>query len=527
MKDSEILIGPLRKYAMWYEVQKLRERGLNKSQISKELGMDRGTVRHYLRMSESEFLKSESYKRQYDLKLERYETFVVGQLKEFPYLSASQIEDKLKEQYGRNLGVCSKTIFNFVTRMRDKYGLPKRPEDNPRPYEMQPELPYGEWAQSDFGERYMSRESGSCVKVYFFVMILSRSRYKFVYMSLQPFTTATTIYAHELAFAYFGGMPKKILYDQDKVLIKDENLGEILLTEGFRTFVSEQHFESVFCRKSDPESKGKVENAVGYVKHNFLSGRKFKDIDALNSEALEWLERTGNGAMHHGTHRIPADVFEEEKKNLLPYYGTPTPPKVEMEERIVRKDNVVNFHCCYYTVPTGTYQGPSSTVHIEEKNGFLHIYSKETGKIIAEHPVSKEKGKLIRNTSHLRDRTSTYAELEDKIRTYLGESDALDTYLAGIYSDKRRYYRDNLCYIVRNMNEIAPQTLLEALARCMSSNTYHAPMWIETARTIQKKKGEKPMEQAVQSEIKINYNNIDMTPIKSDINSYKALFNGK
>jgi len=169
---------------MWYEVHRLSESGLNKSQIGKELGIDRGTVRYYLRMSEEAFLQSESYQRKYDLKLDKWEEFVVGRLKEFPFLSAAQIEDHLKEHYGNDLGVCSKTKFNFVSRMRDKYHLPKRPEDNPRPYEMQPELDYGEYAQVDFGERYMGREGGGHVKVYFFAMVLCRSRYKFVFFSL-------------------------------------------------------------------------------------------------------------------------------------------------------------------------------------------------------------------------------------------------------------------------------------------------------------------------------------------------------
>ena len=516
---------------MWYEVHRLSESGLNKSQIGKELGIDRGTVRYYLRMSEEAFLQSESYQRKYDLKLDKWEEFVVGRLKEFPFLSAAQIEDHLKEHYGNDLGVCSKTIFNFVSRMRDKHNLPKRPEDNPRPYEMQPELDYGEYAQVDFGERYMGREGGGHVKVYFFAMVLCRSRYKFVFFSLQPFTTATAIYAHELAFEFFGGMPKKIIYDNDKVFIKDSYLGDILLTNGFRTFVSENHFECIFCRKSDPESKGKVENVVKYVKYNFLSGRYFMDIDRLNQDGLAWLERTGNGTIHGTTHLIPSEVFIEEQKHLQTYYGIPTPPKVKMEERMVRKDNVINYKCSYYTVPTGTYQGPSSSVHIEEKEGILVIYSKETGKVIAEHPISTEKGKLVRNTSHLRDRTSTFAQLEEKIRAYIGTSDALDLYLATIHKNKSRFYRDILLYIIRNMETIAPLTLTEAMAKCMASNAYHAPTWIETAQTMQKKKGERPLAEykmeITQSMRSGSYKERDMTPAQSSITTYQSIFNGQ
>ena len=74
-----------------------------------------------------------------------------------------------------------------------------------------------------------------------------------------------------------------------------------MLTRKFQTFVREQHFQPVFCHKADPESKGKVENVVKYVKENFLVARVFRDIDSLNREALEWLERTGNreGARDH------------------------------------------------------------------------------------------------------------------------------------------------------------------------------------------------------------------------------------
>ena len=121
----------------------------------------------------------------------------------------------------------------------------------------------------------------------------------------RPFDTELAIYAHECAFEYFGGKPEKILYDQDRVLISRENLGDLMLTRKFQTFVREQHFQPVFCHKADPESKGKVENVVKYVKENFLVARVFRDIDSLNREALEWLERTGNGKVHGTTRLVP------------------------------------------------------------------------------------------------------------------------------------------------------------------------------------------------------------------------------
>lgn len=122
-------------------------------------------------------------------------------------------------------------------------------------------------------------------------MVMSRSRQKFVYFSCTPFTSALAVYAHELAFAYFGGKPRRIIYDQDKVLLVRENLGDLILTRTFRAFVNEQHFQPVFCRPADPESKGKVENVVKYVKRNFLAGRTFNSLEVLNTEVLQWLEK--------------------------------------------------------------------------------------------------------------------------------------------------------------------------------------------------------------------------------------------
>ena len=83
----------------------------------------------------------------------------------------------------------------------------------------------------------------------------------------------------------------------------------------------------MFCHKADPESKGKVENVVKYVKENFLVARVFRDIDSLNREALEWLERTGNREGARTTRLVPQEEFAVEKGFLMPYHGTPQPPQ--------------------------------------------------------------------------------------------------------------------------------------------------------------------------------------------------------
>ena len=520
--NTSLTTNSTKKLIMWYKVKELISKGQGYSQVSRTLGIDRHRASEYAHMSEEEFLSSGAYSRNYSHKLDEYENFIVDELKSCPSYSSKQIEDHLKERYGDDLkDVCSKTIFNYVTHLRAKHSIPKF-DKSPRPYEKLPEQPFGEYAQVDFGEYWMKRQGGGHVKVYFFVMVLSRSRYKYVHFSQTPFNTASTVYAHELAFEYYGGCPKKLVYDQDKVLLHDENMGDLILTKGFRSFVDQQHFEAVFCRKSDPESKGKVENVVKYVKYNFLRGREFAGIDMLNADCLAWLERTGNGSMHNGTHRVPSDVFEEERPHLQPYLGTPQPPKQEMREYCVRKDNTISYHCCYYTVPSGTYKNVGTRVMVEEQDGHLHIYSKETGKTIAIHPLSEVKGALVGDPSHKTVRGGGITEKERKLHEYMGDTEVLNLFLTGIYGSKPRYYSKNLTYIISQMNAYTPDVLHEALVRCLASNAYNARMLIEASETIRVSRGSLPVPQKPNTTSPLA--TYDISPNKTSIETFKKYF---
>ena len=515
--------SPLNKLIMWYKVRELFSKGQTFSQISRNLGIHRETVSKYVKMEESVFLSSDTYHRTFPHKLDRYEPFIVEELRSCPSYSSKQIEDHLKERYGEELkGICSKTVFNYVVHIRSKYGIPK--DDGPvRQMEKLPETPYGEFGQADFGEYWMLREDGHHIKVYFFVMVLCRSRYKFVHFDTRPFTSSTAIYAHEKAFAFFGGRPKKLIYDQDKVFLHNENLGDLEMTKAFAAFVDAMHFQPVFCRKSDPQSKGKVENAVKYVKINFLRGRRFKDMEKLNEEALSWLERTANGTVHHGIFRIPAEIFAVEKEHLTPYYGTPVAPQVEMKEYRVRGDNTISYHCSFYTVPGGTYKNAMSRVLVCEEEGRLHIYSKETGKTIAIHPVSTSRGTLVQDPSHKVARGGGITDKELEVRDYIGDTDALGLFLSGIADSKPRYYSRNLSFIISHMRGYRPDILQEAIVRCLTSKAYNANMLMEASESIRIRQGAAPLiPMSAADGISKKYRHIN--PDKTSLESFSKYF---
>ncbi|WP_228409489.1 hypothetical protein [Radiobacillus deserti] len=84
------------------------------------------------------------------------------------------------------------------------------------------------------------------------------------------------------------------------------------LTAEFESYRKVKGFQLHVCRKADPESKGKIENVVGFIKKNFSKYRVYSNIDSWNEQALSWLKRTGNGKIHNITKKRPIEVFDIE-----------------------------------------------------------------------------------------------------------------------------------------------------------------------------------------------------------------------
>ncbi|WP_171005994.1 Mu transposase domain-containing protein [Paenibacillus naphthalenovorans] len=238
-------------------------------------------------------------------------------------------------------------------------------------------------------------------------------------MARPPFVTKDVIDAHELAFVYYGGMTREIVYDQDHLLLASENYGDLILTHEFASYVRQRGFHVRMCRKQDPESKGRVENVVKYVKQNSARHRMFVSVDKLNEECLSWLDRTGNALVHHTTKKIPAEVFAIEKQHLRPVLEKIKSPKMSIT-RTVRKDNTIWYEGNRYSVPLGTYDGTAKEVGVQACETRLRIYDLNTGEYLAEHERSFLKGQLIQNTNHRRDRTKGIcAYLESVTRQFV------------------------------------------------------------------------------------------------------------
>jgi hypothetical protein len=91
-----------------------------------------------------------------------------------------------------------------------------------------------------------------------------------------------------------------------------------LLNPRYVDFAAHYGFNVKACNVRKANEKGIVENAVGYVKHNFLSGRPINQFESLNPAVVLWLEQIANVRIHGRTRRRPVDLFVAEKPMLKP-----------------------------------------------------------------------------------------------------------------------------------------------------------------------------------------------------------------
>jgi len=178
-----------------------------------------------------------------------------------------------------------------MNKLREHAGLAL--EQRRREFEAVGDTKPGEWAQVDFGEITLRDMFGEKVKVYFYAIVLMFSRQKYFEVRREPFATKAFVEAMDRSFKFYGGSPKIIMFDQDRVIVVAENCGNILFTEKFDEFKNYAGFSTYLCQKHDPNTKGRIENVIRYIKENFFAGKEYCGIEVLNSEALAWLDRIG------------------------------------------------------------------------------------------------------------------------------------------------------------------------------------------------------------------------------------------
>lgn len=443
--------------SVYREIQQLKKLGFSQRKVARRLSISRETVARYWKMS----LESYQHNSQTICRakaLSEHEAVILGWLKQYPDMSSAQVLDWLKENYCESFK--ERTVSRYVRSLRAKHCIRKTAP--PRSYEAVEELPPGVQLQVDFGEQYMPAADGKRVKVWFAAFVLSHSRYKYIEFLDRPFCAPDLVSVCHNCFRYLGGMPQELVFDQDSVVCVAENYGEILHTFEFEKLRQQCGFRVYMCRPADPESKGKIERVVQYVKHNFLDHRYYPDdVGVLNTMVLEWLDRTGNSNPHGTTKRPPCELFAKEREYLKPLPDVPENRTTDIF-RTVRKDNTIIYDSSRYSLPLGTFN-TQKEVCVQVRDGRLYITT-TFGDELCDHPLAMARGQLVKSFSHCRDTSETLDAVQSELDTLL--ENKASAYLQKIRAEMSRYARDQFRLLSGLCDAYGVQRVLEAIDFC-------------------------------------------------------------
>ncbi len=358
------------------EIQKLHHDGVSVSEIARQLDMDRKTVRKYLKQAPHEYERKpknwlvdphRSYLR------ERWELGVHNAAKLFVELQ--------KRGYGGCLTQVKKVV------------RPWRSEGQERAF-VRFETAPGEQAQMDWG--HFGNWGGK--RLYGFALTLCWSRMRYVeFTQRQDAETLLNCMVH--AFEFFGGVTQTVLTDNMKTVVVDRVDGQPCFHAKMLDFASYYGFVPRVCRPYRPETKGKIESTIRFIKGNFWPGIEFDSLAELNRQALAWC-----GEVNRRVHATPQVRFPHEE--LTPLNGQPAYDTSYVSHRQVAKDCLFSYRGNRYSVPH-VHAGKSVTVRQPLDSGTIRVFSQNG--LIAEHKTATGKGAMVVEASH-------YAELPRRSR---------------------------------------------------------------------------------------------------------------
>jgi len=294
--------------------------------------------------------------------------------------TAKRIWDRLKAEHGFDGGYTIVKDYVRQARLRHKevfVPLAHPPGD----------------AQADFGEALVAI-AGVEQKGHFLCMDLPHSDDCFV-VAFPAENTEAFLEGHNRAFAYLGGVPRTILYDNTRIAVKEiAGDGERKPTEAFSRLQSHYLFAAKFGRPGKGNDKGNVEALVGYARRNFMvpvpRAASWEELNAhLQQQCRQSRERKLWG--HQET---IAERFERDREKLLPL---PPAPLEACRKRTTRASSqaLVRYETNDYSVP----------VEYGHRQVLVKVFVWEVvicaaSEVIARHPRSYDREEMIFNPLH-------------------------------------------------------------------------------------------------------------------------------
>jgi transposase len=283
----------------WAEIRRLhRAEGMAIRAIGRRLGISRNTVKKALASHESpRYVRAST-----GSVVDAVEPRIRVLLAEFPAMPTSVIMERVGWTRGKTV------FFERVAQLRPLF----RPPDPASRTDYQP----GELAQCDlwFPPADVPLGWGQAGRPPVLVMVSGYSRV--IAAVMIPSRTAPDLLAgHWRLISGWGAVPKALVWDNEGA-VGSWRAGRPMLTEAMNAFRGTLGIRVIQCRPADPEAKGLVERANGYLETSFLPGRSFAGPADFNGQLAAWLVRA-NQRHHRRLGCRPAERWEADRSAMV------------------------------------------------------------------------------------------------------------------------------------------------------------------------------------------------------------------
>ncbi|WP_242317170.1 IS21 family transposase [Bacillus cereus group sp. BfR-BA-01489] len=358
---------------------------VNKSQLARELNVDRRTIDKYMNGFTPKGTKKKTSK--IDVHYEVIVDLLSDNSKQtFYYMRV--LWQYLTDNHGLQ---CSQSTFRaYINRKPEfkKYFEEGKRTVSSNSGKVRYETSPGEQAQLDWKESIkFETKDGEIIYVNVAVLLLSYSRFRVFHLNISKSQSVLLSFMTE-AFETFGGVPKVIVTDNMKTVMDEARTEHFsgTINNKFAQFAQDFGFKVQPCIAGRPNTKGKIEAPMKLLDeiHAYQGKFSFEELHDFVQKLCTRINQT----FHQGTGKIPMFALKQEKNLLQPLPQSTIRDSYKIKHKLVKVNTsgMISYKSNQYSVPP-EYQG--KTVGLQVYDNQIYIY--HNMKLIVQHKVSQSK----------------------------------------------------------------------------------------------------------------------------------------